>query len=183
MTTKNANDLLVGANLVQTTTTGPGSGYTTRLITNPDSDILEDRVVTATGSYSATAPLTSGPCGSCKWLLSAQREARHHPLYPSAYRRQQPVLRPRMRNAGLYGYPLQNDSINKGVTWSLSGAGCSGSTCGTLSNVATTSVTYNGPANVPNPATVTLTATSVADNTKTAQATITVTTGDSVHQH
>jgi len=60
--TKNANDLLVGANLVWTGTTGPGSGLTQRLNTNPDSDIAEDKMVTTTGSYSASAPLSSvGP--------------------------------------------------------------------------------------------------------------------------
>ncbi len=72
---------------------------------------------------------------------------------------------------------LQNDSQNKGVTWSLSGSGCSGATCGTLSNVTTASVTYTAPAAVPSPATVTLTAESVADTTKAASATITVISG------
>ena len=52
VTTTNANDLLVGANYVTTHTTGAGSGYTSRVITTPDGSILEDRVVTATGSYS-----------------------------------------------------------------------------------------------------------------------------------
>ena len=70
---------------------------------------------------------------------------------------------------------LQNDTQNKGVTWTLSGSGCTGSTCGTLSNVTSTAVTYNAPAAVPSPATVTLTATSVADNTRSSMATITVT--------
>ncbi len=56
VTTTNANDLLIGANLVQSTSTAAGAGYTNRGIT-PDGDILEDRVVTATGSYSATAAL------------------------------------------------------------------------------------------------------------------------------
>jgi Bacterial Ig-like domain (group 3)/IPT/TIG domain/Galactose oxidase, central domain/Kelch motif len=60
VTTTSANDLLVGANLVQTITTGPGAGYTSRVITSPDSDILEDSVVSVTGSYSATAPVDSG---------------------------------------------------------------------------------------------------------------------------
>jgi len=72
---------------------------------------------------------------------------------------------------------LQNDSQNKGVTWTVSGAGCTGAACGTLSNVTTTSVTYTAPAAVPSPATVTLTAKSVADTTKTASATITVISG------
>jgi hypothetical protein len=70
---------------------------------------------------------------------------------------------------------VTNDSTNRGVTWSLSGSGCTGVACGTLSNVTTTSVTYTAPATVSTPATVTLTATSVADVTKSSPATITVT--------
>ena len=64
VTTTNATDLLFGANIVQTTTSGPGSGFTSRLLTSPDGDIAEDRMVTATGSYSATAPLSSG-----QWIM------------------------------------------------------------------------------------------------------------------
>jgi hypothetical protein len=62
VTTTNATDLLVGANCVLTSTTGAGSGFAPRMVTEPDGDIAEDTVVTATGSYSATAPLgTPGP--------------------------------------------------------------------------------------------------------------------------
>ena len=70
---------------------------------------------------------------------------------------------------------VMNDYLNQGVTWALSGSGCSGATCGSLSNMTTSSVTYTAPATVPNPATVTLTATSVNDSTKTGSAMITVT--------
>src|SRR4029079_6728519 len=52
----NASDLLVAANTVQHTTTGPGSGFTQRIIT-PDQDIVEDRFVTTEGSYNGSAPL------------------------------------------------------------------------------------------------------------------------------
>jgi chitodextrinase len=58
--TASANDLLIGANTVQTHATGPGPSYTQRVITSPDGDILEDRTVTATGSYNASATMTSG---------------------------------------------------------------------------------------------------------------------------
>ena len=58
VTTTNANDLIIGANVVYTTTTGAGAGFTDRVITVPDSDIAEDRIVSATGSYTATAPLS-----------------------------------------------------------------------------------------------------------------------------
>ena len=64
-TTTNATDLIFGANIVATTTTGPGSGFTRRLLTSPDGDIAEDRMVTATGSYSATAPVS--PSG--RWIM------------------------------------------------------------------------------------------------------------------
>jgi len=65
VTTTNATDLLFAANLVQGTTTAPGSGFTSRLLTQPDGDIAEDRMVTATGSYSATAPVTP----SSPWVM------------------------------------------------------------------------------------------------------------------
>jgi len=57
--TSNANDLLFAANLVQTGTRAAGTGFSSRIITSPDGDIAEDRIVSAVGSYSATAPLTS----------------------------------------------------------------------------------------------------------------------------
>ena len=56
VTTKNATDLLFGANITTGMTSGPGTGYTSRLLTSPDGDIAEDEFVTAIGSYSATAP-------------------------------------------------------------------------------------------------------------------------------
>ena len=58
-TTTSANELIFGANMVAHTTTGAGSGFTSRMITR-DGDIAEDQIVTATGTYSATAPITAG---------------------------------------------------------------------------------------------------------------------------
>jgi hypothetical protein len=73
---------------------------------------------------------------------------------------------------------VRNDRHNRGVRWTLSGAACSSSPCGTLSatkSASGTPITYTAPPNVPNPATVTLTATSVSNTAKSASATITVT--------
>jgi len=70
---------------------------------------------------------------------------------------------------------VMNDYLSRGVTWALSGTGCSGAACGSLSNMTSSAVIYNAPASVPNPATVTLTATSVNDTSKSSTATITVT--------
>jgi hypothetical protein len=60
VTTGAARALIVGAGTTTGQFTGAGSGYTSRIITVPDSDILEDRAVTSTGSYSATAVHPSG---------------------------------------------------------------------------------------------------------------------------
>src|SRR5262249_14233754 len=62
LTTTNSVDLLVAADTVSTITLGADSGFTLRLLTNPDGDLIEDRVVTSVGSYSASPPLSSsGP--------------------------------------------------------------------------------------------------------------------------
>ena len=62
---------------------------------------------------------------------------------------------------------------NTAVTWSLSGAGCSGSACGTLSTSAL-SAAYAAPFAAPSPASVNVIVTSAADPSKTASATVTV---------
>ena len=77
---------------------------------------------------------------------------------------------------------VANDPANKGVTWGLSGAGCSGAACGAVAPASASgaAVTYTAPANVPTPPTVTLTATSVSDPTKSATATITITAAPAI---
>ncbi len=60
---------------------------------------------------------------------------------------------------------------SQAVTWSLSGTGCTGASCGTIDATGR----YTASATVPNPPTVTITATSVADSTKSGSATLTVT--------
>src|SRR5256885_8410630 len=73
---------------------------------------------------------------------------------------------------------VRRDWRNRGVRWTLAGAGCSGSACGTLSATSSASgvpITYTAPATVPANPTVTLTATSVSNTTRSASATITVT--------
>jgi len=63
-TTTNPTDLIFGANTSFPATTSPGSGFTQRLLSH-DGNIGEDQMVTATGTYSATAPLSpSGP-----WIM------------------------------------------------------------------------------------------------------------------
>ena len=59
---------------------------------------------------------------------------------------------------------------NTAVAWSVAGAGCSGAACGTINS----SGLYTAPAVVPSPATVTITATSVADPTKSGAVNLTI---------
>jgi hypothetical protein len=70
---------------------------------------------------------------------------------------------------------IQNDARSQGVTWGLTQSGntCTPG-CGSLAAITANAATYNAPASVPNPAIVTLTATSVADSTKSASAKITI---------
>jgi hypothetical protein len=65
VTTTNATDLIFGANTTRTTTTAAGSSFAKRMITLPHGDIAEDRMVTATGSYSAQASLSA----SSDWVM------------------------------------------------------------------------------------------------------------------
>jgi len=61
-------------------------------------------------------------------------------------------------------------SANLGVTWTVSGAGCAGSACGTITSVGL----YAAPATVPNPAAVKVTARAQADTSQSASAVITI---------
>jgi hypothetical protein len=66
-TTTVANDLIFGAAMTGGAISGPGSGFTSRVIT-PDGDIAEDKVGTTIGSYNATAPVTPY-AGSSTWVI------------------------------------------------------------------------------------------------------------------
>ena len=72
---------------------------------------------------------------------------------------------------------VTNDPVNRGVTWTIR---CSAATCGSVSPTITpsgTSTTYNAPNAIPaSDLSVTLTATSVSDTTKSQAAMITVPT-------
>ena len=61
-TTNGANELIVAANTVATLFKKAESGYTVRVVTQPDGDAVEDKTATTAGSNNATATLTaSGP--------------------------------------------------------------------------------------------------------------------------
>ena len=62
---------------------------------------------------------------------------------------------------------------NTAVAWNLSGAGCSGSSCGTLSTSSLTAV-YKAPTVAPSPPSVNVVATSMAVPTESAAASVTI---------
>jgi len=85
--------------------------------------------------------------------------------------------------------PVAGSSPSTILSWSLSGPGCSSTTCGTLTVVTTQgsggsviadTATYTAPSTPPNPDTVSVTVTPQADSTKKAQATITIQAGINV---
>ena len=75
---------------------------------------------------------------------------------------------------------VSNDSLNGGVTWSVS---CGTSSCGSFTPTTTASganTTYTAPTVVPGTGVVTVTATSASDPTKSASASITITASPAI---
>ena len=70
---------------------------------------------------------------------------------------------------------VQNDPTNGGVSWTLTtnGAACTVA-CGTLTGTTATSITYTAPSSIPAPPNVTLTATSVHDNSRSDAVSFTI---------
>jgi len=86
--------------------------------------------------------------------------------------------------------PVPGSNPSPVLNWSLSGAGCTGSSCGTLSSLTTQqagtntgsgtdseTANYTAPVSAPVPNTVTITVTALADPSKHAQATVAVQAG------
>jgi len=139
VTTTNASDLLVAGNDVLTWTTAAGTGFTKRFITSPNGDIAEDRVVTATGSYTAPAPL--GSAGAWVMQLAAFKAA---VVAPDT----QPPTAP----AGLVASAVSMSQINLGWTASTDNTGvtgylierCQGAGCSDFAQVGTaTGTSFN----------------------------------------
>src|SRR5256714_1061554 len=118
VTTTSANDLLVGANLVQTQTSGAGTGYTERVISSPDGDILEDRIVTATSvadnTKQGTAAITVTQA-SLNVAVSPKRSALT------------------LSQTQQFTATVSNDPLNGGVTWAVDGNNGGNAITGTVS--------------------------------------------------
>jgi chitodextrinase len=137
LTTTNSAELLFAANYVQTGTSGSGSGFTKRMITQPDSDIVEDSILTAKGSYTGTAPLSQ----SGWWVMQM-----------AAFRAASGTVTPPTQPANLKATAASGSQINLSWTASNSSIGiahynvqhCQGSGCSSFTPVATpTGTTYS----------------------------------------
>ena len=136
-TTTSSTDLIFGANMVTGLTSGPGAGFTQRILTSPDADIAEDEPVVTTGSYSATAPATGN------WIM--QMVAFRSPTSGSDT---QPPTAP----TNLTATAISGTQINLSWTASTDNVGvtgylverCQGSGCSSFAQVGTASgTTYN----------------------------------------
>jgi fibronectin type 3 domain-containing protein len=132
--TTNANDLLVGANIVLTSTAAAGSGFSTRIITSPDGDIAEDKLLTAVGSYHATATLSN----SGGWIMQAM-------AFKAAGAAPAPTA-----PGSLTATTVSSSQINLGWTASTESGGtiasylverCSGAGCSSFVQVGSTPIT------------------------------------------
>jgi hypothetical protein len=69
---------------------------------------------------------------------------------------------------------------NTAVSWSVSGAGCSGSSCGTISPTSASSAVYLAPTAPPSPSSVSVNATSVADPAQSVSAKLNIVPAQSI---
>ena len=179
LTTGAGGDLLLAPIATQNnaTITAGGGYFIEETVPAPPNTkmIVEDQLQITAGTVSASASLAAADIWGAG--LAAFRSINGTALPINVSVSPSTASIPSGYGTQAFTATVNNDFQNRGATWSLSGTGCSGITCGSLSNVTTTSVTYAAPANVPSPATVALTATAIGDSTKTASATITITQG------
>jgi hypothetical protein len=69
--------------------------------------------------------------------------------------------------------PAANSNPNATINWTVLGAGCAGATCGTISTSGATAI-FTAPNTAPSPNVVTITATPVADPSKTTAVAVTI---------
>jgi len=179
LTTSANGDLLLGTIITQNNNAfTAGSGYTIEesVPASPITKLIaEDQLQSAAGTASARASLSAADNWGAGLAAFRSITGTILPISVSVSPSTSSV--PSGYGTQTFTATVTNDFLNRGVTWSLSGVGCSGSSCGTLTRVTTTSATYVAPLNVPSPAAVTLTATSIGDATKSASSITTLTQG------
>ena len=133
-TTTSASELIVGAGNPVTTFTAAGSGFTSRVI-NSFGGISEDKIVNATGSYNATATMTSGGWVMQMATFRAQTSGRNPAPMVSG------VSPTSGTTAGGTPVTITGTGFLAGATVSLGGTAATGVTV-----VRSTSITATAPA-------------------------------------
>jgi len=117
LTTTGSNELLFAANITTGDPSAPGTGFTSRVITDPDSDIAEDQIAATPGTYRGTAT------GSGYWVMQMV-----------AFRTS-PTLAVSPRTATLTPTRTQQfTTSSSGVTWSVNGIVGGSVAVGTISS-------------------------------------------------
>jgi hypothetical protein len=143
-TTTSANELIFGADIVSTTTTAAGSGFTSRVITTPDGDIAEDKIVTVAGSNTATATLSAaGP-----WIMQMATFSAAPAPAPTVTA----VSPSSGTTAGGTSITITGTNFAAGATVTLGGVAATGVTV-----VSSTSITATTPAGTAGASTVVVT--------------------------
>ena len=126
---RSPTSVLFGAGMTAGVFSAATGGATTRVITTPDADIMQDQIVSATGSYSATASLNC----SAAWVMQvvALRAGSGAPPPPDTTPPSQPTgltasgaspsqvnltWQPSTDNVGVTGYRVLRDSVQVGTT-------------------------------------------------------------------
>jgi hypothetical protein len=114
-TISSTNELLFGAGITATTFSGPSGGFSQRVITSPDGDIIEDQMASTAGMWNATASLSSGA-----WVMQlAAFKAAIHLVAPHLV----VTLDPQLATIGISwpvastGFTLQQNSSLSGTNW------------------------------------------------------------------
>ena len=130
-------------------------------------------VITSTGFYTAPATVPSPAQVTVKVTTvadSTKYATATVTIIPAVVVKVSPVTAQVVTGTHQQFTSTVTGSTNTAVTWSVSGSGCTGLGCGTISSTGL----YTAPGTIPSPSQVTVTATSVADSTKSASATVTI---------
>jgi hypothetical protein len=114
---------------------------------------------------------------STLWIATSACGGGNSATNPTSHDQVSISISPSATNVALGGTKqfsaVVHGSTNGAVTWTLTGSGCSGVECGTLSGTTENPVTYTSPASIPSNFVI-LTATPTADQSQSASVQITI---------
>ncbi len=160
--------ITLGASETQQFTASVINSSTTAVTWSLQCDVADCGTISATGLYTAPAVIS---CAAYVYVLAtAQADTSIRNSAIVDYMPLAVELSPSEVNMAAGQTQTFTASLTRhlthDVTWGLTGLGCRGDACGTLTNTNAVSATYTAPAAIANTSTALVTATSVADPTK-----------------